>query len=92
MGRRFSAAFERAVAGENFDERHVTFLSLEEMMTALTPKWLELLRYLHRTGADSVKAFARELDRDYKRVHENVAILERAGLLVRQRCGGSHAN
>jgi predicted transcriptional regulator len=39
---------------------------------------------LHRTGADSVKAFARELDRDYKRVHENVAILERAGLIVRE--------
>jgi predicted transcriptional regulator len=92
MGRRFSAAFERAVAGENFDERHVTFLSLEQMMTALTPKWLELLRYLHRTGADSVKALARELDRDYKCMHEEVAVLEGAGLIVRQRCGGSHAN
>jgi predicted transcriptional regulator len=84
MGRRFSAAFERAVAGENFQERHVTFLSLDEMMTALAPKRLELLRYLRRSGADSVKAFARELDRDYKRVHENVAILERAGLIVRE--------
>lgn len=84
MGRRFSAAFERAAAGENFEERHITFLSLEEMMTALTPKRLELLRYLHRTGADSVSALARELDRDYKRVHEDVAILESAGLIVRE--------
>ena len=28
MGRRFSAAFERAMAGEDFEERHVTFASL----------------------------------------------------------------
>lgn len=84
MGRRFSAAFDRAAAGEDFEERHVTFLSLEEMMAALTPKRLELLRYLHRMGADSVKALAREVDRDYKRVHEDVAILEGAGLIVRE--------
>jgi predicted transcriptional regulator len=84
MGRPFSAAFERAAEEENFEERHVTFLSLQETMTALMPKRLELLRYLHRTGAESVKALARELGRDYKRVHEDVAILERAGLIVRE--------
>jgi hypothetical protein len=31
MGRRFAAAFNCAQAGENFEERHVTFLSLDEM-------------------------------------------------------------
>ena len=53
-------------------------------MTGVQTCALPILRYLHRTGADSVKALARELDRDYKRVHEDVAILEGAGLIVRE--------
>ncbi|MBB5503595.1 hypothetical protein [Paraburkholderia sp. MM5384-R2] len=84
MGRRFAAAFNRAQAGENFEERHVTFLSLEEMLSALSPKRLEMLRHLHREGAESVKALATALDRDYKRVYEDVVILENAGLIVRE--------
>ncbi|BCG04592.1 hypothetical protein PPGU19_091600 (plasmid) [Paraburkholderia sp. PGU19] len=84
MGRRFAAAFNRAQAGENIEERHVTFLSLEEMLAALSPKRLEMLRHLHREGAKSVKALATALDRDYKRVYEDVVILESAGLIVRE--------
>jgi predicted transcriptional regulator len=84
MGKRFVSAWNRAQAGEKVDERHVTFLSLEEMLAALSPKRLEVLRYLHREGADSVKALALALNRDYKRVHEDVATLESAGLVVRE--------
>ncbi|MCL2829908.1 MAG: hypothetical protein FWD77_04110 [Betaproteobacteria bacterium] len=84
MGRRFVEAFGRAGSGENFEERHITFLSLEEMMSALTPKRFELLRHLHREEAGSVRALAQALGRDYKRVHEDVAILESAGLIVRE--------
>lgn len=84
MGQRFVNAFERATRGEHFKESHVTFLSWQEMVAALTPKRLELLRYLHREGADSVKALACALARDYKRVHADVAALEVAGLVVRK--------
>ncbi|WP_244106697.1 hypothetical protein [Paraburkholderia phenazinium] len=84
MGRRFAAAFNRAQSGEDFEERHVTFLSLEEMLAALSPKRLEMLRHLHREGAENVKALATALNRDYKRVYEDVAILENAGLVVRE--------
>ena len=84
MGRRFAEAFERANSGEDFEERHVTFLSLEEMMSALTPKRLEVLRYLHRENISSIKALAFMLGRDYKRVYEDVATLESAGLIVRE--------
>ena len=83
MGRRFVDAFRRAQEGEMVDERHVTFLTLEEMMSALTPKRLELLRHLHRNAATSINALATTLGRDYKRVHEDVTILESAGLVVR---------
>jgi predicted transcriptional regulator len=55
------------------------------MLAALSPKRLEMLRHLHREGADSVKALALALDRDYKRVYEDVAILENAGLVMREK-------
>ncbi|SOE66805.1 hypothetical protein SAMN05446927_3151 [Caballeronia arationis] len=84
MGRRFASAFNRAQADEKLEERHVTFLSLEEMLAALSPKRLEMLRHLHRESAESVKALALALNRDYKRVYEDVAILENAGLIVRE--------
>jgi predicted transcriptional regulator len=84
MGKRFVSAWNRAVAGEEVNERHATFLSLEEMLAALSPKRLELLRHLHREGAENVKALALALNRDYKRVHEDVALLENAGLIVRE--------
>jgi predicted transcriptional regulator len=84
MGRRFAAAFDRAAAGEDFEERHITFMSLEEMLSALTPKRLEMLRRLRREGgAESIRALGRALGRDYKRVHEDVTALEAAGLVVR---------
>ena len=60
------------------------FLSLEEMLAALSPKRLEKLRHLHRESAESVKALATALDRHYKRVYEDVVILENAGLVVRE--------
>jgi predicted transcriptional regulator len=84
MGQRFVDAFQRAQAGEAVDERHITFPSLEEMMSALTPRRLELLRQLRREEVASVKALARALGRDYKRVHEDVKTLEAAGLIVRE--------
>ncbi|MDR1849731.1 MAG: hypothetical protein LBQ75_06810 [Zoogloeaceae bacterium] len=84
MGRRFADAFARASRGEVFEERHITFLSLEAMMATLTPKRLELLRHLHREEATSIKALALTIGRDYKRVHEDVTSLESAGLIVRE--------
>lgn len=84
MGQRFANAYRKAQAGEQVEERHITFLSLDAMMSALTPKRLELLRYLHSQSVDSVAALARALARDYKRVHEDVSTLEAAGLVVRE--------
>jgi predicted transcriptional regulator len=84
MGKRFVSAWNRAVAGEEVDERHVTFLSLEEMLAALSPKRLEQQRHLHRESAESVKALALAVKRDYKRVYEDVVILENAGVIVRE--------
>lgn len=83
MGQRFVDAWQRAEAGEEVSESHLTFIGLDALLATLTNKRLDLLRHVHRTGALSVKALADELGRDYKNVHTDVAALEGAGLLVR---------
>ncbi|MBZ0225456.1 MAG: hypothetical protein WA917_05560 [Comamonas sp.] len=84
MGGRFADAWNRAVAGEQVNETHVTFLTLQSMLDTLTPKRLELLRHLHQHGADSVRRLAMALGRDYKNVFVDVAVLESAGLILRE--------
>ncbi|MCG5243683.1 hypothetical protein ACIU1J_25530 [Azospirillum doebereinerae] len=63
------------------------FASWEALCTVLTPKRYELLRHLRRTPADSIRALARGLGRDVKRVHEDVAALEELGLVERDDAG-----
>jgi len=84
MGRRFVDAWHRAEASEIVDEAHVTFLSYEAMTETLSPRRLELLRYVRQHGAASVRDLATSLKRDYKNVHQDVCALEAGGLLVRE--------
>jgi predicted transcriptional regulator len=63
---------------------YLTFFNWSEMVSALSPKRLELLRHLHAHPEKSVASIAKALGRDYKRVHEDVSTLEHAGLLVRE--------
>ncbi len=84
MGNRFVDAWHRAQAGETVDEAHVTFLSFQAMTETLSPRRLELLRFVRQHGAASVRELAASLGRDYKNVHQDVSALELAGLLVRE--------
>lgn len=83
MGQRFVRAWQRAANGERVHETHLTFPNLPALLNALTPKRMELLRALHAEPAPSIKALARRLGRDYKRVHEDVETLAKSGLLDR---------
>jgi len=83
MGRRFVGAWHRAQAGEAVDEAHVTFLSFQAMTETLSPRRLELLRFVRKHGAANVRELAASLGRDYKNVHQDVSALEAGGLLVR---------
>ena len=87
MGRRFVDAWKRAEAGEALQRDHVTFLALESFMAAMSPKRLELMRHLRRMGPRSVRKLSRELGRDYKSVHGEVARLADAGLIERTEAG-----
>lgn len=85
---RVADAWHRSERGEAIEpEDNVTFLSWSALASHMTEKRYELLRHLHARPAVSVRALARDLDRDYKRVHEDVAALEAIGLIDRDRDG-----
>ena len=67
------------------NETHLTFFNLETMVSTLSPKRLELLRYARQHQSKNIAELAKSLGRDYKRVHEDVAALIRAGLLIYRR-------
>ncbi len=83
MGQRFAAAWNKAAKGGRVNETHVTFLDLRTMLETLSPKRLELLTHVRQHGASSVQELATSIGRDYKNVHQDVAALESAGLLLR---------
>jgi predicted transcriptional regulator len=80
-GRRFVEAWRRAERGELVHEEYLSFERLEDLLATLTPKRIELVRFVRRHPNLSIAAVARELGRDYKRVHGDVRALESAGLL-----------
>ena len=84
MGKRFVGAWNRAAAGETVAETHVTFLNMQTMFDALSPRRLDLLRHVRQHGAGNVRLLATALGRDYKNVYQDVALLEAAGLLLRE--------
>jgi len=90
LGRRFVDAWHRAERGELTAvnaERHVGFENFETFARIMTPKRLELLRYVHRHPARSIRALSAALGRDYRRVHADVEALAQAGLLDRDERG-----
>lgn len=76
---------ERSRVRRGAAEDHLTFVSWAALSKAMTEKRLELLRRLHRRPAKSIAALARQLRRDYKRVHQDVEVLEAAGFIARDR-------
>jgi predicted transcriptional regulator len=59
----------------------VAFENWNVLARVLTGKRVELLRYVRRHKAASVRALAKALGRDYRNVHTDVQTLIKAGLL-----------
>jgi predicted transcriptional regulator len=78
---RFADAWKRAKRGAAVHEDMVSFENWQALFNVLTPKRYELLRHVHKHPEQSIRALARALGRDYKRVHEDVKALSEAGLL-----------
>jgi predicted transcriptional regulator len=82
MGKCFIGAWRQLERGEDVYETNLTFFDLNQLVFTLSPKLLALLRRVHAHPAKSVSGLAKTLAGDYKRVHEDVSVLEHAGLLV----------
>ncbi len=77
MGKRFTAAWSSGRSSA-----HVfTFESPAALFRVLTPKRWDLVERLQGLGPSSVRGLARALERDVKRVHEDVAALVEVGLV-----------
>lgn len=76
------AQFDNGVFPEQPIER-VYFHDFKTLLRYITPKRLILLETLHVSGAMSVNALAKLLKRSYANVHEDVKMLELAGLIER---------
>jgi predicted transcriptional regulator len=68
MGKHFSNAWNRATTGNKVDETHVTFLDIKTMLDTLSPRHLEIPKFVRQCGAGNIKELAVALDRDYKNV------------------------
>jgi len=79
----FVDAWHKAERGETVSDHVLAFESWEALSGLLSTERLRLLRHVHAHPEPSVSALARALGRQYRRVHEDVIALERAGLIVR---------
>ncbi len=87
IGAHAVSAWHHMERGDQVDEKHISFENWETMVRVLSPKRLELLRHIHRHPAKNIRALSITLGRNYRRVHEDVAALEAAGLLDRDKDG-----
>jgi predicted transcriptional regulator len=86
MGKRFTSTWKSGRSAA-----HVfTFESPAALFRVLTPKRWELLERLQGLGPSSLRGLARSLERDVKRVHEDVAALIEVGLVEKTERGRIH--
>ena len=77
----------RSAAADGKVETTIGVGSIEELNSLLSPKRMELLRYVAQNPGLSVRALAAALGRDYKNVHTDVTDLEEQRLLERDQDG-----
>ena len=60
-----------------------TFSSPSQLFSVISPKRWELIEHLQKIGPSSVRGLARSLNRDIKRVHDDVTALIAWGIIER---------
>ncbi len=70
-----------AVRSDKYQGEHFGFESPAALFRSITPKRWELLGRLQQTGPLGIRALARELERDFRRVHDDVTALLQIGLI-----------
>jgi predicted transcriptional regulator len=67
-----------------------TFSSPAQLFSVISPKRWELIERLQHLGPSTIRGLARALERDVKRVHEDVTAMIDWGLVERQDDGLVH--
>ena len=83
MGKRFTTAWRTGRSSSQV----FAFESPAALFRVLTPKRWELIERLQALGPTSVRGLARALQRDVKRVHEDVVALCQIGLIDKTQHG-----
>lgn len=65
----------------------ISFKDQGLLFKTLTPKRVEILKYVHEQDGISIRALAKKLDRDYSNVHQDVKILYQLGLILKNKNG-----
>ncbi len=85
---RFIETWHKVEAGEiEQAEIHLNFEDFSMLASVLTPKRLELMKTLRQHGPLSVRALAKQLNRNYKNVHVDARALEEVDLIQRNEEG-----
>lgn len=78
----FSRAIAAAQTGEPSDPVAVfTFASPAQLFSVISPKRWELIEHLQKIGPSSIRGLARSIQRDLKRVHEDIRTLAEWGIV-----------
>lgn len=67
-----------------------TFSSPAQLFSVITPKRWELIEHLQKIGPSSIRGLARSVERDVKRVHEDVSALSDWGIFEQNEDGKVH--
>lgn len=67
-----------------------TFSSPAQLFSVITPKRWELIEHLQKIGPSSIRGLARSVERDVKRVHEDVSALSDWGIFEQTEDGKVH--
>jgi predicted transcriptional regulator len=81
MGRDFVDAWKGAKATDPIAT--FTFSSPTQLFWVISPKRWELIEHLQRIGPSSIRGLSRSLERDIRRVHDDVTALIERGIIER---------
>jgi predicted transcriptional regulator len=85
-GKRFKKAWTTGKAGPAV----FTFSSPAQLFSVISPKRWQLIEHLQHLGPSTVRGLARALDRDVKRVHDDIVSMIDWGLVERNDDGLVH--
>jgi predicted transcriptional regulator len=87
----FDGASKAMRTGDPSDPLAVfTFSSPAQLLSVITPKRWELIEHLQKIGPSSIRGLARSVERDIKRVHDDVSALSDWGIIERTEDGKVH--